>query len=101
ELAAVILDLLSDCRLIVDHESEMMQPGPIRAAFAANGSYREVQEREVHHAVRERDGVADRGLHLGHALELEHAFVERGGLLECGNLDRDMSDLGHRVLSAG
>ena len=75
----------------------MVQSGPVRAALAALGAFGELQQREIHDAVGQRDGVADRGFHLGDALEIEHAFVERRGLFEVGDLDRDVSELGHDV----
>ena len=80
---------------VLDDEAEVMQAGPVRAALAALGAFGEMQQRQIHHAVGQRDGVADRGFDLGDALEIEHAFVEGRGLFEVGDLDRDVSELGH------
>ena len=68
-----------------------MQTGPVRAALAALGAFREMQEREIHHPVGQRDRVADRAFDLADALEVEHAFVEGRGLFEIGHLNGDMS----------
>jgi hypothetical protein len=47
----MLLDLLLGGGLVVDHEAEMMQSGPVRTAFAAVRAFRKVQQRQVHHAV--------------------------------------------------
>src|SRR6516225_430539 len=98
ELSTVLLDLLPGRILAVDDEAEVMQSGPIRAALTALRACRKMQQREVHHAVGQRDGVTDRRLDLLQALEPEHALVEGCGLFEVGNLNGDMSELGHGAL---
>src|SRR4051812_46852142 len=95
ELAAVLLDPALSRDFVLDHEADVMEASPIRTAFAAFGSVGEMQQREIHDAVRERDGVSDRAVHLVHALEVEDALVEGRGFFEIGDLDGDVSDLPH------
>ncbi len=75
ELTAVTLDPVLGRALVLDDESEVMQPRPVGAAPATFGSFGEMQQREVHVAVRQRDGVADRRLDLLQALQAEGAFM--------------------------
>ena len=39
--------------LVIDDEAEVMQARPVRAALAALGAFRELQQRQVHDAVRQ------------------------------------------------
>ena len=47
------LDLFLGRVLALDDESQVMQSRPIGAALTALGSFREMQQREVHDAVRQ------------------------------------------------
>src|SRR5262245_47423605 len=91
-------NFLSGRALVFHHEAKVMQAGPLRTTLAAGGAFGEMQQRKVHHTVRQGDGVANRSLHFGHALELEDALVKGGRLLKVRNLYSDVSDLGHGAL---
>ena len=56
--------------LIVDHEAEVMQAGPLGIVDGAFGALGELQQGQVHDAVRQRDRVADRRARL---LDSRHA----------------------------
>src|SRR5262245_51839740 len=98
KFATVSLDALLGRAFVVDDESKVMQARPIRAATATFGSLREMQQGEVHHAVRQRDGVPDGRLDFFQALEAKDTFIERSRLFQVRNLNSDMSKLRHDVL---
>src|SRR5262245_2954151 len=52
EFAAVTLDPILGRAFVLDDEPKVMQSRPLRAAMPTFGSLGEMQQREVHHAVR-------------------------------------------------
>ena len=75
-----------------------MESSPIRPAFAAFGTFRKVQQREIHDPVGKGDRISNRTFHLVHTLQAEDPFVESCRPFEVGNLDRDVPDLAHDIL---
>src|SRR6185295_12109985 len=98
ELAAVLLHRLAVLLQIVDDEAHVVDAVEVLAALVAGRVVGvELEEREVDHAVGEREAVAIRRLDIVHFLEAEGLLVELGGGLELRHRDGDVAQLGsHR-----
>ena len=61
ELTAIRGDLFFSRLAVLDNETKVMQASPVKTTLAAVGAFREMQQRQVHDAVRQRDGIANGG----------------------------------------
>src|SRR5579859_3351758 len=102
ELAAVRFDALLRLDEIVDLKAEMVGADEgfwiLQVGGLAAGAGREIEQRQIDHAVAHVDGRADVEVLARDAFELEHVLVKLRRLLQVLDADGEMAQSGHEIL---
>jgi hypothetical protein len=73
-------------------EPDMIAPGALRGFVRF-----EMQQRQVDHAVGQKDALGEAGIGLAHHFHPEGVFIELGGPPGVGHRHREVTQLSHGV----